>query len=159
MLKQEVAFLTQNCWHEVQKPKPPTNSTLHIVLTITKKETQINMESCVLFICRSVGQQPFRRIVPELQHPAAGGGVRAAVRGRQRSAVRPQHLQHLHTWKPHGECRDAREPRHRHALALRTPRYHKFSPVSQASMEDKLIIASSRLSGTHCVPPILWISD
>lgn len=127
MLKQEVAFLTQNNWHEVQKPKPQRQHTSHS-FDRYKKETQINMESCVLFICRSVGQQPFRRIVPELQHPAAGGGVRAAVRGRQRSAVRPQHLQHLHTWKPHGECRDAREPRHRHALAAARQDITSFLP-------------------------------
>ena len=105
------------------------------------------MGSCVLFVCRSVGQHPFHRFFSELQHPAAGGGVRAAVRGRQRSALRPQHLQHLHTWKPHGECRDAAS----HVTATQWPpraTYHKFSPVFQALMEDKLIIALSRLSRT-----------
>lgn len=52
---------------------------------------------------RFVGQRPFRWLVPELQRPAAGGGVRAAVRGRQRSSVRSQHLQHLHSHGPQRE--------------------------------------------------------
>lgn len=56
---------------------------------------------------RSAGQRPVCWLIPELQHPAAGRGGWAAVCGRQRSSLRAQHLQHLHTWKAHGECRDA----------------------------------------------------
>lgn len=54
-------------------------------------------------IHRSVGLLPFRRLVPELQHPAAGRGVRAPVRGRQRSSVCAQHLQHLRSRRPQSE--------------------------------------------------------
>lgn len=55
---------------------------------------------------RFVGQLPVRWLVPELQRPAAGRGVRAAVRGRQRSSVRSQHLQHLHSHGPQSESSD-----------------------------------------------------
>lgn len=59
------------------------------------------------YICRSAGQHPFHRLFPKLQHPAVGGGSQAAVCGRQRSTLRSQHIQHLHTCKPHSECQVA----------------------------------------------------
>lgn len=55
------------------------------------------------FFHRFVGQLPFCWLVPELQHPAAGRGVWAAVCGRQRSSVRAQHHQHLHSRGPQSE--------------------------------------------------------
>lgn len=49
----------------------------------------------------------FHRLIPKLQHPPVGGGDWAAVCRRQRSTLCSQHIQHLHTCKPHSECQDA----------------------------------------------------
>lgn len=76
------------------------------------------------YTCRSVGQQPFHRLVPELQHPAAGRGRRAALRGKQRSSVRAQHHQHLHTCKPHSECQELQ------VVAVNEEASSCFSPTS-----------------------------
>lgn len=124
-----------------------------------KNETFVVIQYYVSFTRRSVGQHPFHRLVPELQHPAAGGGGQAAVRGRQRSSVRTQHLQHLHTCKPHGECMPQFTTSSPLLTKKRKTRFHKFSPITQVLKEDKLIIAISRLSKSYCVPPILWILD
>lgn len=74
---------------------------LHHVLLLGR-----NVVRMISSFHRFVGELPFCRLVPELQHPAAGRGLWAAVRGRQRSSVRAQHHQHLHSRGPQGESAD-----------------------------------------------------
>lgn len=64
----------------------------------------------ITYFHRFVGQLPFCWLVPELQHPAAGRGVWAAVRGRQRCSVRAQHHQHLHSRGPQSKSADGFPP-------------------------------------------------
>lgn len=64
----------------------------------------------IMYIHRFVGQLPFCWLVPELQHPAAGRGLWPAVRGRQRSSLRAQHHQRLHSRRHQSESADGFPP-------------------------------------------------
>lgn len=110
---------------------------IHHFLPVAKYPADIVTVFCTH---RSAGQRPFCWLIPELQHPAAGRGGWAGVCGRQRSSLRAQQLQHLHTWKAHGECRDA-APHIIPSVDKETKEFPKFSPVSEVLRESKLIIA------------------